>query len=352
MNEVILYVYMRKLNVTQDNVVPLLIAADYLQIDSMLRICSDYLQSMINPKICISVIKFAKTYYCTRLSEAAQLYLVRNFTEIVSNSDEFLQLSYEDFISILKRDDLNVRYEEVVWESILKWINHDIPNRSQHIASLLGAVRLGLLEPKFFKEQITDHPFVLGSVDCQPLIVEASEFLSQLEAIADRKEELATPEIARPRIPNEILFAIGGWSGGSPTAYIETYDTRADRWNKVIEIDPEGPRAYHGTAVLGHSIYVIGGFDGYEYYNSCRCFNAVTKEWQEVAPMNARRSYVSVAVVDDIIYAIGGYDGRFRRNSAEKYDHKANQWSFIEPMSVARSDANACVLNSKFLSGT
>lgn len=63
-------------------------------------------------------------------------------------------------------------------------------------------------------------------------------------------------------MPHEILFAIGGWSGGSPTNFIETYDTRADRWVKVEEVDPTGPRAYHGTAVVGFNIYVIGGFDG------------------------------------------------------------------------------------------
>lgn len=77
-----------------------------------------------------------------------------------------------------------------------------------------------------------------------------------------RDGEVVTPEIARPRVPHEILFAIGGWSGGSPTNFIETYDTRADRWVKVEEVDPTGPRAYHGTAVVGYNIYVIGGFDG------------------------------------------------------------------------------------------
>lgn len=51
---------------------------------------------------------------------------------------------------------------------------------------------------------------------------------------------------------------------------------------KVEEVDPAGPRAYHGTAVLGNSIYVIGGFDGMDYFNSCRCFDAVTKVWREV----------------------------------------------------------------------
>lgn len=156
---------------------------------------------------------------------------------------------------------------------------------------------------------------------------------------------MITPEIARPRVPHEVLFAIGGWSGGSPTNFIETYDTRADRWVKVEEVDPTGPRAYHGTAVVGFKIYVIGGFDGMDYFNSCRCFDAVNKTWKEIAPMHARRCYVSTAVLDELIYAMGGYDGHHRQNTAEKYDYKTNQWSLIAPMNMQRSDASACNLN-------
>lgn len=47
-------------------------------------------------------------------------------------------------------------------------------------------------------------------------------------------------------------------------------------------MDPTGARAYHGTAVVDFNIYVIGGFDGMDYFNSCRCFNAVNKTWREV----------------------------------------------------------------------
>jgi hypothetical protein len=36
--------------------------------------------------------------------------------------------------------------------------------------------------------------------------------------------------MAKPRVPYEILFVIGGWSGGTPTDIIETYDARAGRW--------------------------------------------------------------------------------------------------------------------------
>jgi kelch-like protein 10 len=40
------------------------------------------------------------------------------------------------------------------------------------------------------------------------------------------KDLLVQNPIARPRIPHEILFTCGGWSGGSPTSAIELYDVR------------------------------------------------------------------------------------------------------------------------------
>ena len=36
--------------------------------------------------------------------------------------------------------------------------------------------------------------------------------------------------LVHPRICREVVFAIGGWSGGSPISFFETYDARADQW--------------------------------------------------------------------------------------------------------------------------
>ncbi len=65
--------------------------------------------------------------------------------------------------------------------------------------------------------------------DCKPLVIETLKFLYDLD-MDDNKELDLTHPLARPRVPHEIMFVVGGWSGGSPTNVIETYDTRADRW--------------------------------------------------------------------------------------------------------------------------
>lgn len=159
--------------------------------------------------------------------------------------------------------------------------------------------------------------------------------------------KLTTPPLAMPRLPHEVIFAIGGWSGGTSKGCIETYDTRADRWVNINAEDPAGPRAYHGTAVLGFKIYSIGGYDGVEYFNTCRVFDAVQKQWNEIAPMHCRRCYVSVTELNGMIYAIGGYDGHNRLNTVERYNPQSNQWSIISPMNMQRSDASACTLHGR-----
>ena len=94
-------------------------------------------------------------------------------------------------------------------------------------------------------------------------------------------------------------------------------------------------------------MFVIGGFDGTEYFNSCRTFHLRDRVWNDIAPMNERRCYVSVAYLDGLLYAMGGFNGHIRQNTAEKYLIESNQWSAICPMHVQRSDASACTLNGR-----
>ncbi|EDX00361.2 uncharacterized protein Dyak_GE14947 [Drosophila yakuba] len=198
-----------------------------------------------------------------------------------------------------------------------------------------------------FMEEVKEHPYVLQCEAAKPLIVDTFKFMYDLDFLNPQADELTTPPLAMPRLPHEVIFAIGGWSGGTSKGCIETYDTRADRWVTINAEDPAGPRAYHGTAVLGFKIFSIGGYDGVEYFNTCRVFDAVKKKWNEIAPMHCRRCYVSVTELNGMIYAIGGYDGHNRLNTVERYNPRTNQWSVIPPMNMQRSDASACTLQER-----
>ncbi|XP_077553528.1 kelch-like protein 10 [Haemaphysalis longicornis] len=340
MDAIVQYAYKRVTWVGCDNVESVLEAADYLCIEGMKKDCTDFLQSIMAPDNCISIQRVARLYNCFELATKAYNFLMRTFVDVSKDSEELLCLGINDVEAILSDENLNVTKEETVWEVALRWIEFDPEHRKRHISRVLNCVRTGLMDTDFFVENIKGNKLVAEDESCRPQVIETLRFLYDLDVMVSNKE-VPTPPFARPRLPHEVLFVIGGWRAGAPTSYVETYDTRADRWINVDIGDPCGPRAYHKCAVIGSDIYIIGGFDGEDYFSSVRCFNAETKQWRSVTPMHIKRCYVSVAVLDDIIYAMGGYDGRHRQNTAERFDYRENQWTLIAPMNTQRSDACA-----------
>ncbi|KAH8321099.1 kelch-like protein 10 isoform X1 [Drosophila kikkawai] len=347
MNGVIQYAYLRQTNINDENVHELLICADYVGMVGLVKQCKDYLSHTLTPENCVSIMGFARFRFLEDLYQKARNYTLRYFTEVAARNTDIMDMNVKDFYSIISDDELNTREEDYVWKLCVKWIDRDPEIRKQHVAHLMTGLRLGLMTPKCFMEEVKEHPYVIQCEAAKPLIVDTFKFLYDLDFLESQADELTTPPLAMPRLPHEVIFAIGGWSGGTSKGCIETYDTRADRWVNINAEDPAGPRAYHGTAVLGFKIYSIGGYDGVEYFNTCRVFDAVKKIWSEIAPMHCRRCYVSVTELDGMIYAIGGYDGHNRLNTVERYNPKTNQWTIIPPMNMQRSDASACTLQGR-----
>ncbi|NXD85162.1 KLH10 protein, partial [Halcyon senegalensis] len=345
MRLIIEYAYSGTVPVMADNVQSLLITADYFSIPGIIGLCCQFLTSQLSSENCIGIWSLTDPRRCPDLREAAHTFILQHFEEVTRVSTEFLGLSVNDLKDIIGKDELNVRQEGVVFEAILQWIAHDPQNRRQHVAGLLGKVRLARLQGEYLLGKVKAHAYVRDNEECKILILNALIELSKLNTHGPAYQDFSNPQ-SRPRLPYAVLFAIGGWSGERPTNVIETYDPRADQWVEVT-CEQEGPLAYHGAAYLKGFIYVIGGFDGIDCLSSVRRFDPLRRRWQEVGPMHSRRCYVSVAVLNNIIYAMGGFDGHVRLNTAERYEPETNQWTMISPMHERRSDASATTLHEK-----
>lgn len=71
--------------------------------------------------------------------------------QLVKESKEFTSLDVEDLMEILSDDELNVKNEEVVFDSVVKWIDEDPPARKTYLLDLLKCIRLGTLSSDFIK---------------------------------------------------------------------------------------------------------------------------------------------------------------------------------------------------------
>lgn len=129
--------------------------------------------------------------------------------------------------------------------------------------------------------------------EAQPILQTANRLQLNFNEIDWRNEPAMDISLLVPRLPYELLFAIGGWFDGAACSLFETYDIRADRWIEFEQFrDPHGPRAYHSSVVLDNKIYCIGGYSGSEYYNKCTVFDILTKTWNEVLFADYRPKFV------------------------------------------------------------
>ncbi|XP_021322964.2 kelch-like protein 10 [Danio rerio] len=342
---IIQYAYTRSALITAENVLKLLVTADQLLISGLVAACCQFLDTHLGPENCIGIHMITKDFHsCSKLHHKAKRFILQHFENVLQVSEEFLELPLEELEEIIDDDKLNVRHEEVVFEAILHWIDHEPESRRKHIATLLPKVRLGLMTLQYFMDNVKHNPLVMENEACKPIILSAMKALFDFQFDGPISSELLH-RLTRPRLPSAILLAIGGWSNG-PTNEIEAFDMRAEQWVNVNKVD-ERSTAYLGTAVLEEFVYCIGGYDSVEYFNNVRKFNLITQTWHEVAPMYERRCYVSVAVLDGLIYAIGGFDGLERLNSAECYNPDTNQWTLTAQMNERRSDASASSLQGK-----
>ena len=134
---------------------------------------------------------------------------------------------------------------------------------------------------------------------------------------------------------------------------VERYDLYEDKW--ILEEPMNIARTAVGAASMGGYLYAVAGecaintpHDDTLYLPYVECFDAVSREWFNVADVSVPRSFVSAVSHDGYLYAIGGEDRTASYNVVERYNPKKNMWTIITPMKKKRSGAGVAVHEGKF----
>lgn len=108
----------------------------------------------------------AEAMQCTELYNMAKAYALQIFPE-VANQEEILNISKDDFISYMSNDSLNTKAEELVYETVIKWIKKDAAIRAQ-VKNNLSSLTLLHSRKCFFKiETISVNVRMSGRYDGQ-----------------------------------------------------------------------------------------------------------------------------------------------------------------------------------------
>lgn len=160
-----------------------------------------------------------------------------------------------------------------------------------------------------------------------------------------------TTEVAAA-VLGDTIYIIGGYDEeGEGIGMVELYNATSDSW---VEGIAQLPLPLHHTSAASYQgkIYVAGGYTG-DWTASDRLFiyDPKTNEWTQGNPMPTPRGYPTANFVDGTLYVVGGDGGtakeRAALNATESYDPVTNQWTSHASMPTARHHAASAVVDGK-----
>lgn len=346
LGKIVEFFYTYKIDLTDDNVEDILLAASILQVKALEEICVIHAESRINPFNCIGIAALSERCNLPELEKKAFNVCLDQF-KLVCQTREFLELDGDYVIRIISDDELNINDEIDVFNAVIIWIQEDQENRIELLEKLLLRVRFTLMEPYKLYE-LKQSSFAQEFPICGELIRDAMDFQLLKDNVKYREANLARLELfeTQPRnsfIRQQRLYAVGGWIDEFKSiASAEVYDPNKDSWEEIEPMTQK--RCGVGLTVLGNSIYAVGGHDGQNYLDSVERYDVEKKTWlKDVANMKSVGTSVGVVTLGNYIYAIGGQISTGAIDRVERYDSSTNTWTDCAPMKQQRLGVGVAV---------
>uniref|UniRef100_A0A672PED8 Kelch-like protein 41b n=1 Tax=Sinocyclocheilus grahami TaxID=75366 RepID=A0A672PED8_SINGR len=411
MDMIIQYLYSAEIDLTDDNVQEIFAVANRFQIPSVFTVCVNYLQKKLSLFNCLAVFRLGLVLGVPRLAIAARDFIADRF-ETVAAEDEFLQLAPHELLALIGGDTLNVEKEEVVFESVMKWVHSDKAKHAKSLGEVFECIRFRLLPERYFREKVETDDIIKADPELlKKLQVIKEAFGGKLpekkpkekegEAGAEEEEELLpgylndnrrlgmygrdlilmindTAAVAYDVAENECflaamaeqlpknhvslctkknqLFIVGGLfvdedSKESPLqCYFYQLDSIAADWKAMPPMP--SPRCLFSLGECENMLFAIAGKDlqTNESLDSVMCYDTEKMKWHETKKLPLRIHGHSVVSHNNLVYCIGGKtDDNKALNKMFVYNHKQSEWRELAAMKTPRAMFGALVHKGKII---
>ncbi|XP_026114023.1 kelch-like protein 29 isoform X2 [Carassius auratus] len=341
------FVYTGSLVIHSANAKTLLEAANKFQFNTFCKVCVSFLEKQLTAANCLGVLAMAEAMSCTELHNMAKAFALQNFPD-VAGQDEILSISKEDLINYLSNDSLNTKAEELVYETVIKWIKKDPVSRVQHISELLAVVRLPFIHPSYLLNVVDNEELIKSSEACRDLVNEAKRY----HMLPHARQEMQTPR-TRPRLSAgvaEVIVLVGGrqaigMNQRSLTA-VTCFNPQNSKWYPLASL-PFYDREFFSVISAGDNIYLSGGTESGVTVADVWCYMSLLDNWNLVSRMTVSRCRHNSLVYDGKLYTIGGLGVAGNLDHVERYDTITNQWETVSPLPKPVHSAAATVCGGK-----
>ena len=317
------FIYTGSIKVNRKNAKNLIIAADYLLLESLKAIAGRYLEKQMSTYNCISTFHFAEKYRCGELVLRSTKFIQDNFTS-VATSDEFLNLDAEEVEKWISSENILVAVEEDVFRIILNWIEQNKRERKDNFEQLFRHVRLVLLSRDSLFSDIVTNALVTEHFSILRRVTDA------IKSVSAANED-AQIQPARRRLQTDAIVVRGG-----KKTYC--YLPEKDEWKRLADGLSEDRN--HTTQMINFRDQLFS-FPSRRYADTER-YDPVFNSWMALR-LSLPFEQLSLAVLNGKIHAI--YRPRHRSKPViVRYDIESCTWKTLASSQDFHYRYDSCVV--------
>ena len=345
------YVYSGRIELMEGTVQGILSTASLLGLQNIVDASARFMTKHLSPSNCLGVRNFSTLFNLDSLVSAADKYAQRNFAEVV-REDEWISLSVEQVESFVASEQISVESEEVIYNAVTKWINHDKVSeeedenagaRVQFVERLYNHVRFPILDLNLLKGVVLHNQLITSNPAAVLMVKEALRYHENPASII----LFSNPKKTQPRSSMMGVICVVGGAGEAGESLVDVtfFNPHEKQWKSGTKMLQHRSRL--ALALFGGELYAIGGADVRDSLATVEKYSPVTNEWEMVAPLKTARKSCAAVVTRFGIYVLGGFSGSVFLHSVELYNPQLDEWSYQIPMLEARSDLCAVFFDQR-----
>ncbi|EFA83421.1 hypothetical protein PPL_03567 [Heterostelium album PN500] len=157
----------------------------------------------------------------------------------------------------------------------------------------------------------------------------------------------------------DSMYIFGGWDGYESNNDIYKLDLKTNVWSQIKSENAPSKRRAHSSVIYKNNIYIFGGFDTSkkpETFNILYKFSLENETWSEVecfGDIPRGRSRASMVEFNDKLFLIGGWDRIDYFQELHEFNIATSQWkkldANIEEMSIGLGQNSVSVLENRMV---
>ncbi|ELT93468.1 hypothetical protein CAPTEDRAFT_63295, partial [Capitella teleta] len=344
---VIDYFYSGTIDINAGNVQELVAASEFLCLTDLKEHLGAFMTDQIDATNCVEFYRYARKFSLGKLIPHCLEHILSNFSQAFGSSANFADLSEEELINVVSDDRLKTENENIVFHSVVRWVNVDLEQRKEAFVRIAPFIRFPFCTLEECLNNIVREKLMINAT-CMDLLYEAITIKTSLIIQHSMHSSRHVPRLAYTTKKPHLLRVYANVSHHYMVGQCTEDITQTNQISIVMgRTFPQ--RTDYQTIFNQDRLFAFGGCDSSngQHCSTVESFDQKQNTWKAEPAMLQAVSKPYIVHFGTKIYVLGGVDANGPSLATQEFDADWGIWQLKKEMPGLCQSGAAVSLNHR-----